>query len=138
MWHFDIPARGPANGFGALRCLGFVNDVAARGGGTLVVEGSHQLVRALVAASPANDAGQSGDVRRVLAQPSPWFAALSEPGGDRIRRFMDTGDTIDSVVELTGAPGEVVLMHPWVLHNISMNVADTPRMMTSFSAFNDT
>jgi hypothetical protein len=29
-------------------------------------------------------------------------------------------------------------MHPWVLHNISMNVADTPRMMTSFSAFNST
>lgn len=29
-------------------------------------------------------------------------------------------------------------MHPWLLHNISMNVADTPRMMTSFSAFNST
>ena len=142
MWHFDVPARGPAKGFRALRCLGFVNDVATHGGGTLVVEGSHQLVRALVAAEPDHDAGQSSDVRRVLARSSPWFAALSEPGRDRIKRFMDNGDTVDGVdvrvVELTGAPGDVIVMHPWVLHNISMNVADTPRMMTSFSAFNAT
>lgn len=142
MWHFDLPARGPVRGFGALRCLGFVSDVGPRGGGTLVVEGSHQLVRNLVARSDRHDAGQSTDVRRVLARSSPWFAALSEPGGDRIRRLMDDGDTVEGVgvrvVELTGAPGDLVVMHPWMLHNISMNVADRPRMMTSFSAFNAT
>ena len=55
---------------------------------------------------------------------------------------MDDGDTVDGVdvrvVELTGARGDLVVMHPWVLHNISMNVANTPRMMTSFSAFDAT
>jgi hypothetical protein len=139
MWHFDLPARGPVVGFGALRFLGFVNNVEPRGGGTLVVEGSHQLVREMVARTHGHDAGQSGDVRRALARVSPWFAALSTPGGDRINRFMDDGDTVDGVdvrvVELTGAPGDLIVMHPWVLHNISMNVADTPRMMTSFSIF---
>lgn len=140
MWHFDVPARGPVTGFGALRCLGFVNNVGPRGGGTLVVEGSHQLVRKMVARSDCDDAGRSSDVRRVLARTSPWFAALSEPGGHRINCLMNDGDTIDGVdvrvVELTGRPGDLVLMHPWVLHNISMNVGDAPRMMTSFSAFN--
>lgn len=52
---------------------------------------------------------------------------------------MVEGDLVDGVdvrvVELTGEPGDLVVMHPWLLHNISMNVADTPRMMTSFSAF---
>lgn len=141
-WHFDLPARGPVTGFGALRCLGFVNEVGPRGGGTLVVAGSHALVRAIVARSGDHDAGSSSDVRRALARTSPWFAALSEPGGDRLSRFMDEGDTVDGVdvrvVELTGAPGDLVVMHPWVLHNISMNVAETPRMMTSFSAFDAT
>lgn len=140
MWHFDMPARGPVAGFGALRCLGFVNKVGPRGGGTLVVEGSHRLVCKMVARTDRHDAGHSGDVRRNLARTSPWFAALAEPGKDRISRFMDDVDTVDGVdvrvVELTGEPGDVVVMHPWTLHNISMNVADTPRMMTSFSAFN--
>ncbi len=140
LWHFDLPARGPVTGFDALRFLGFVNDVGPRGGGTLVVEGSHQLVRNLVARSAGHDAGKSADVRRALARSSAWFAALSIPGGERIERFMQDGDVVDGVdvrvVELTGAPGDLVVMHPWVMHNISMNVADTPRMMTSFSMFN--
>ena len=93
MWHFDLPARGPVSGFSALRCLGFVNDVGPRGGGTLVVEGSHELGRV-----------------------APWFAALLMPGGDRVNRFMLEGDTVHG-------------------DNISMNVADRPRMMTSFSFF---
>ena len=140
LWHFDLPACGPAAGFGALRFLGFVNDVGPRGGGTLVVEGSHQLVRNMVARSDGHDAGRSADARRALARTSPWFAASSIPGEDRTKQFMQDGDLVDGVdvrvVELTGAPGDLVVMHPWVLHNISMNVADTPRMMTSFSMFN--
>jgi hypothetical protein len=55
---------------------------------------------------------------------------------------MVQGDTVDGidvrVVELTGAPGDLVVMHPWLLHNISMNVADTPRMMSSFSTVDAT
>ena len=63
---------------------------------------------------------------------------MTDPG--RISRFMDDRDAVDGVdvrfIELTGKPGDLVVMYPWVLHNISMNVANTPRMMTSFSAFN--
>jgi hypothetical protein len=33
------------------------------------------------------------------------------------------------VVEMTGDPGDVVVMHPFVLHTPAANALDTPRMM---------
>jgi hypothetical protein len=33
------------------------------------------------------------------------------------------------VVELTGHPGDVVLIHPWTIHTVAPNVGPTPRFM---------
>ena len=33
------------------------------------------------------------------------------------------------VVELCGGPGDVILMHPWLLHAASPNASDRPRFM---------
>jgi ectoine hydroxylase-related dioxygenase (phytanoyl-CoA dioxygenase family) len=139
VWHFDLPARGQTDHLPAVRFFGFANRVVERGGGTLVVSGSHELVRRLVEASPSQDFGQSADVRRELRRVSPWFAALAAEGGDRIRQFMVDGDEVDGVrvrvVELTGEAGDVVVMHPWVFHNISQNTAERPRMMMSHTVY---
>ena len=58
---------------------------------------------------------------------------------DRIQRFMIEGRVIDGatvrVLELTGVPGEVFLMHPWTFHDPSPNCGSTPRMMVSHSVF---
>jgi ectoine hydroxylase-related dioxygenase (phytanoyl-CoA dioxygenase family) len=35
------------------------------------------------------------------------------------------------VVELTGAAGDVFLVHPWILHTAAPNCNPTPRMMVS-------
>ena len=140
VWHFDLPARGSTQRLGALRLIGFVNEVEPRGGGTLVVEGSHTLVERLVAET-GGDAGQSKDARRALRSNHPWFATLNERGDPeaRIRRLMDEGDEIDGVAvrvaELTGSPGDAFVMHPWVLHNIAPNRGGRPRMMFTHTIY---
>ena len=131
VWHFDMPARGSAERLDALRVFGFAATVAPRGGGTLMVEGSAELVRRMVVRSPRSDAGQSADVRKRLVKQHRWFAALTSPVGDRVKPFMEDGDEIDRVrvVEMTGAGGDVCIMHPWTLHNTARNCSDRPRMM---------
>ena len=71
-----------------------------------------------------------------------WFRALGREGsegGDRVRQFMVDGDEIDGVrvrvAELTAAAGDVVVMQPWTLHNLSMNCADRPRFMVTHTVY---
>ncbi len=55
-WHLDLPGRGDPDRPHAVRLFGYISDVVARGGGTLVVEGSHELVRRMavpLATTPA-------------------------------------------------------------------------------------
>jgi hypothetical protein len=40
-------------------------------------------------------------------------------------------DLVLSDVELTGDPGDIVLIHPYALHAIAENAGTGPRMMTS-------
>jgi hypothetical protein len=139
IWHFDRPGRGDAEQPQVLRLFGYVNDVAAGGGGTAVVEGSHELVRRLVAASPTNDVGSSAELRKKLKAAHPWFRALCREGGDRIRQFMTDGDEIDGVrvkvAELTGDAGDVVIMLPWTMHSPAMNCASAPRFMVTHTLY---
>ncbi len=140
-WHFDLPAKGTVDGFQAVRMLGYAATVGPRGGATLLVEGSHELVRRMVERSPNHNAGQSADVRRRLAGRSAWFKALTTAGGDRVDRFMADGDEVDGVrvrvVEATGNAGDVCFMHPWMLHNIAPNAADRPRLMMTHTFLRD-
>jgi hypothetical protein len=142
-WHLDLPGRaGGPEGIGVARLLGFATDVGPQGGGTLVVEGSHELVRRMVAAAPGFDAGGSAEVRKRLAAAHPWFRVLGRPGDeDRVRQLMVEGEEVDGVrvrvVELTGDAGDVVVMLPWTLHNVAMNVAGSPRVMFTRTVFRD-
>ena len=137
VWHFDLPAKGDPDQPQVARLFGYVTLVVPQGGGTLVVEGSHELVRRMVAAAPAHDAGAAADVRKRLVRDHEWFRALCREGGDRIRQFMEDGDEIDGVrvrvVELTAEAGDLYVMLPWTLHNLAMNVADEPRFMVTHS-----
>jgi hypothetical protein len=133
VWHFDLPGRGDPDLLAATRLFGYATEVGPGGGGTLVVEGSHELVRRMVAASPGHDAGSSRDLRQRLVARHPWFRALCRGGdGDRLRQLMLDGDEID---ELTGEPGDLALMLPWTMHNASMNCAAEPRFMVTHSIY---
>jgi ectoine hydroxylase-related dioxygenase (phytanoyl-CoA dioxygenase family) len=137
-WHLDIPGRGDPDQPHQVRLFGYVTDVVPWGGGTLVVEGSHELVRRMVAADPKGDIGSSAVVRRRLRQRHPWFDDLFRPSehpAPRIQRFMRDGDEVDGVrvrvVELTGDAGDVTVMLPWTLHSASTNTAARPRFMVT-------
>jgi ectoine hydroxylase-related dioxygenase (phytanoyl-CoA dioxygenase family) len=73
-------------------------------------------------------------VRTALAT-HPWLHGLWEPGydGDRMQRYMNEGTVIDGVllrvIELTGEPGDIVLMHCDSFHAAAPNRLSTPRMM---------
>jgi hypothetical protein len=134
-WHFDLPARGDPDRPGAARLFGFISQVDDHGGGTLVVEGSHELVRRQIRAASSSGSQRSNELRHRLSRLYPWFAALTQPGGSRTSRFMIDGDEIDGVavrvVELTGNPGDVMAMMPWTMHAFSMNSAAYPRFMVT-------
>ena len=95
-------------------------------------------MRRLVAQAPAHDFGASRAVREHLCATSSWFRALTTDGPDRTGLLLE-GAEVDGVTvkvtELTGRAGDLVVMHPWVLHNIGVNRARRPRMMMSHTVY---
>ncbi len=143
-WHLDFAPRGPAVPLPGVRILAFIAPVKAQGGGTLVLAGSHRLVAQWVA-SAESDEGHSAEVRAKLGRRHPWLAELwsgkieHERDPQRMVRYLEQGAVIDDVplriIELTGEPGDIVLMHPWTFHAASLNCGHAPRMMVSQSIF---
>lgn len=130
-WHIDLGAR-PGD-LRIARIFAFLTPSNPGGGGTGYIEGSHRLVERLFA--EAGTSLPSAQARRRLEAHSPWFAALSSrtDASDRTQRFMVDGDEFDGipvrVCEMLGSPGDVIVMHPLMLHAPTPNVLATPRMM---------
>lgn len=130
-WHIDLGAR-PGN-LRIARIFAFLAPSRPGGGGTGYVMGSHRLFEALF--EETGGALPSAQARQRLEARSPWFAALSSRGeqGERVRRFMAAGCELDGVQvrvgEMLGESGDVILMHPLMLHSPMPNVLETPRMM---------
>ena len=131
-WHLDLGIR-PDEDRRLARVFAILEPSRPGGGGTGYVAGSHRLFEAL-----ARQQGRklpSAKAKALLAERAPWFAALSSPlaGEDRVRRFMEDGAEVDGVhvrvCEMLGEPGDVILMHPMMLHAPMPNVLATPRMM---------
>ena len=79
---------------------------------------------------------RSAEMRRLL-QKQPYVRDLRSPGddGERIKRFMRGVEDADGiplqVVEATGDAGDVILVHPLVMHVAAPNTAAEPRFMIS-------
>ena len=108
--------------------------IRPRGGGTLVVTGSHRLTTPKgpqAAGAPV----RSREVKAYLRTLHPWLHDLWNPHGDtgRIHRYLTEGADIDGVhvrvEELTGEPGDAIIMNPRLLHVVALNSLDTPRLM---------
>ena len=132
-WHLDAKV-GPGEPEPPIaRVFVILAPLEPHGGGTLLVQGSHRLMQR--SASEAGAILTSAEARRAIKRRHSWFAALdSHPdGSDRVRRFMEEGEDVEGVnvrvVEMTGGPGDVWLMHPYLLHAFSANRRDTPRMV---------
>lgn len=138
-WHLDFPATAD-EALGVARIFAFVSTVPPQGGGTLALAGSHRLIRRLAVRIRPGGVLRSADARKHLIRTDPWLASLwSADVDDREQRFMTDGATIDGielrVSELTGEPGDVVLMHPWILHAAAPNCRTQPRLMLTQSVF---
>jgi len=129
-WHVDIPrlASGRCPG---LQLFTFLDIVEPRGGGTLVVAGSHRLL---------NEERFIGarEMRRLLCR-EVFFRHLfsqapagAEDWGRLLGQTAAVGDVTLELMELTGAPGDAYLTDLRVLHASAPNASDRPRMMATY------
>ena len=128
-WHVDIPrlASGRCPGVQLFACL---DTVAPRGGGTLIVAGSHRLL---------NDGRfiRSRELKRLLARDAFFRDLYSEAprhADERARLLAYAGAVRDvalEVMELAGQPGDAYLTDLRVLHAGSPNRAARPRTMVT-------
>jgi hypothetical protein len=131
MWHLDYPAVDHGLDVPVLRAFAFLAPVRPHGGGTLYAAGSHRVVMALAAGD--DRPVPSAKMRERLKASEPWFARLWATPGEGVRELMGQGAKVRgvevSVGEMTGEPRDLILMHPLVVHALSHNALDTPRMM---------
>lgn len=135
-WHADanyLSALSPPDG---VRVHALFGDVAPRAGGSLIVSGSHRLVHRYFTAHPPPKGARGGDYRTLLRQ-HPYLRDLHTDGDAdaRAARFMDGVEEHDGiplqVIENSGAAGDVLLLHPLLLHVATSNTGDTPRFLLS-------
>ena len=129
-WHLDSPDWELT----MLVVFAHLAPVRPRGGGTLVVTGSHRLTTPS-GPQPGNAPARSREVKAHLSTVHPWLRDLWKAGSDadRIHRYLTAGAVIDGVPvrveELTGEPGDAVIMHLRLLHVVAPNSLHTPRMI---------
>jgi hypothetical protein len=130
VWHFDLPGDDYRVGLPGLRLFGFLEPVAPGGGGTLVVAGAHRLALEI-----ARNGGPipSATMRKKLKAAHPWFARMVEAPMDAVPDYVgvpaEVGGVQVVVEEMTGSPGDLVVMHPLMLHGVAHNGSDRARMM---------
>ncbi|TYB64253.1 phytanoyl-CoA dioxygenase family protein [Nonomuraea sp. PA05] len=124
-WHLDFPARG-ANGVGLLlKWLGYLAPVGRGGGGTVVLSGSHRLVARFLREAGEAEPGRSPAVRDAVFGMDPRLRDL------RGRPEVTVSGIPVRVVELTGEPGDVVFLHPHLLHAPAPNRSGSARLMVT-------
>lgn len=113
------------------------SDVQAHGGGTLIVPGSHRLIKQFFQRlSPTDQQLKQKSLKQRFAQSQPWLAeltGLTSIFANRTRQFMAETTEVDGVsvrvIEVTGEPGDAYLCHPAIYHAASPNHATVPRFM---------
>jgi Phytanoyl-CoA dioxygenase (PhyH) len=141
-WHLDFPASSRLGGLFVVRLFTCLAPLPPGAGATVMLAGSHLLAEKLVHGKA--ERWRSADVRNALIHTHPWVKALCSRDEDsnRIERFMNRGTTVEGVelrvVEMTGEPGDVYLVHPLMLHAPAPNCADIARIvLSSFVYRND-
>jgi hypothetical protein len=135
-WHVDANYLSALTPPAGVRTHALFGDVGPRCGATQFVSGSHRLVHQWFTNNPPPK-GTRGAELRLLLRKHPYLRDLHTEGDEetRIARFMDRVEHVDGiplrVVENTGAAGDVILLHPLVLHVAAPNAGTEPRFLLS-------
>ncbi len=126
VWHTDLPRFAERSASG-LQSFTFLDDVEPKGGATLIVAGSHRLLRGFSTLP-------SKEVKAHL-QAEDFFKHLFDSERPAIGDVSDAfgaAEGVDlEVVELTGRVGDAYLMDLRVLHTPAPNASETARMMAT-------
>ena len=133
-WHIDCGFDHATWPVPAVKLFAFAGEVGPRGGGTMLLPGTHRLVDRYRAALPA-PVGAGKEHWASFMRHHPWLARLLDGVGrpDHGRTLVGETTEIDGVpvqvVELTGSPGDVVITHLHVFHARSPDTGSAPRLM---------
>lgn len=110
LWHKDFHYTNDPNSLFGVRVLIYLSDVPPKGGGTVVVRGSHKLVRHFVRGLHEDEPRQKMSLLRNRFNAShPWLQRLTskgDEGADRVDYFMKRDHIIGSVpVRVCELPG---------------------------------
>jgi hypothetical protein len=128
-WHVDVPRLASGRRPG-VQVFTFLDTVESRGGGTLVIAGSHRLL---------NEGRflRVKDVTYLLSREVFFRELYSDAPKTREDRACllgqvgAVGDVRLEVLELTGSPGDAYFTDLRVLHTAAPNAAGHPRMMAT-------
>jgi hypothetical protein len=135
-WHADANYRSALSPPEGIRIHALFGDVVPRAGGSLIVSGSHRLVHRYFKDHPPPKEARGADYRKRLRE-HPYLRDLHAEGDPETRaaRFMDRVEEHDGipleVVENRGAAGDVMLLHPLLLHVATSNTGAAPRFLLS-------
>lgn len=129
-WHLDVGGER-LDPLSVLRVFTFLAPLAPHGGGTLYVTGSHRL--ALELERRRGTPPRSKEVIASLRTEHLWFADLLGTPTAELRPWIGAATRIGTqelrLEEMTGNPGDLIIMHPAMLHATAHNAADTPRLV---------
>jgi len=135
-WHADAKYTSALWPAGGVKTHALFGDVPPRSGATQILSGSHRLIHRWFEKNPPPSDLPGADMRKLL-QKHPYIRDLHGAGdrAARIARFMDSvefdGDIPLQVIENTGEAGDVILLHPLVLHVAAPNAGTQPRFLLS-------
>ena len=133
-WHMDCGFERSTWPVFAVKLFGFFGEVGPCGGGTMLLPGTHRLVDRYRSTFEEPPAGGKNNWHPFLRRHQPLGdlltgATLPDLGRSMVGECYDIGGVPVDVVELTGAPGDVVITHLHVFHTSSPNTSETPRQM---------
>ena len=140
-WHVDAnySQLSPPTGVQTHALFG---GIAPRSGASQILSGSHRLIHKWFKDHPPLAGARSADMRESL-QRHPYVRDLHTEGHreGRIDRFMNRVEEVDGiplrVVENTGAAGDVILLHPLMLHVAAPNNGVVPRFLLTGAVTTD-
>ena len=136
-WHMDlqIAVNAASEKNPGVQVFAILEPLAVRGGATIALAGSHRLVRQLARQPELIGEGRSKDFTNAVKRAAPSLRDLwsRDLGENRENRYLvnpvDVSGIPVQAVEFTGDPGDVIFMHPWIIHAASPNRGDRPRIV---------